>query len=69
MFAEHGYLQTSIRDVARRGELTTGAIYGHFRNKADLLVAAINQRIGEELEATSMGVSAEPNYVEALTPL
>src|SRR3954447_18267111 len=69
MFAEHGYLQTSIRDVARRGELTTGAIYGHFRNKADLLVAAINQRISEELEARAMGVAGEPDYVEALTRL
>jgi TetR/AcrR family acrAB operon transcriptional repressor len=67
LFAEQGYVQTSIRDIARRGEVTSGAIYGHFRNKADLLVAAINKRTTEELEARSIGISAEPDYVEILT--
>lgn len=67
MFAEHGYVQTSIRDIARRGSLTSGAIYGHFRNKADLLVEAINQQTAEELESQTVGVSDEPDYVEALT--
>lgn len=66
LFAEQGYLQTSIRDVARRAEVTTGAIYGHFRNKADLLVAAISKRIGEELEAT-VEADPEPYHVDTLT--
>jgi AcrR family transcriptional regulator len=69
LFAEQGYLQTSIRDVARRGSLTTGAIYGHFRNKADLLVEAINARVSEELEAQSMGLGDDPDHIETLTRL
>ena len=44
LFATRGYLQTSIRDIARDANLTTGAIYGHFRNKADLLAEAISSR-------------------------
>lgn len=67
LFAEQGYVQTSIRDIARRGNLTSGAIYGHFRNKADLLVEAINSRTAEELEAQTTGVTDEPDYIEALT--
>ena len=58
LFSEQGYMQTSIRDIARRGAVTSGAIYGHFRNKADLLVEAINQRTAEELESQTMGVSS-----------
>ena len=27
----------TVHNLARRTKLTTGAIYGHFRNKADLL--------------------------------
>jgi AcrR family transcriptional regulator len=69
LFAEQGYVETSIRDIARRGELTSGAIYGHFRNKADLLAAAINERTADELEAQSRRVSAEPDYIETLTRL
>lgn len=60
LFVEQGYGAVSVRDLARRTGLTTGAIYGHFRNKADLLVAAISDRIAEELEnptATSTGNS------------
>jgi AcrR family transcriptional regulator len=67
LFAEQGYIQTSIRDIARRGELTSGAIYGHFRNKADLLVAAINKRTAEELEARTGAPPGEADYVEVLT--
>ena len=68
LFAEHGYQQTSIRDIARQGSVTSGAIYGHFRNKADLLVAAINERTAEELEAQSTG-AMQTHYVDTLTRL
>jgi AcrR family transcriptional regulator len=67
LFAEQGYIQTSIRDIARRGSLTTGAIYGHFRNKADLLAAAINNRTAEELESRNMGRGGDQDYIETLT--
>ena len=49
-FATEGYAQTSMRDLERDGPVTLAAIYSHFHNKADLLVAAINQRIVEDLE-------------------
>src|SRR3954453_20476735 len=65
LFATQGYIQTSMRDVARRAQLTTGAIYGHFRNKADLLVEAINIRTAEELESQTMGPNSD--HVETLT--
>ena len=67
LFAEQGYVHTSIRDIARRGSLTTGAIYGHFRNKADLLAEAINTKTAEELESHTMGLGEGPDYVETLT--
>jgi AcrR family transcriptional regulator len=50
LFVEEGYGAVSVRDLARRTHLTSGAIYGHFRNKADLLVAVIGDRIATELE-------------------
>jgi AcrR family transcriptional regulator len=53
LFSTQGYLQTSIRDIARDANLTTGAIYGHFRNKAELLAEAISSRTATELEAAS----------------
>lgn len=58
MFEREGYGAVSLRDVAREHDLTTGAIYGHFRNKADLLAAAIADRIDTDLVAPSRGTGA-----------
>jgi AcrR family transcriptional regulator len=81
LFAEHGYVQSSVRDIARRSELSSGAIYGHFRSKADLLAEAIRMRIADELEAESMGLggrnddgkgaegAGDVDYVQTLTRL
>jgi AcrR family transcriptional regulator len=69
LFAEKGYGQTSIRDITRRGAVTSGAVYGHFRNKADLLAEAISLRTAEELEARSLDQGDHPDYVETLTRL
>jgi AcrR family transcriptional regulator len=49
LFIEEGYGAISVRDLARRTQVTSGAIYGHFRNKADLLVAAIADHIDRDL--------------------
>jgi AcrR family transcriptional regulator len=49
-FVTEGYGATSVRDIAERTRLTSGAIYGHFSNKANLLGEAIRYRIIEDLE-------------------
>lgn len=67
LFAERGYTQTSIRDIARRAAVTSGAIYGHFRNKAELLAEVINTRTAEQLEADTLGLPYESDYIETLT--
>jgi AcrR family transcriptional regulator len=50
VFAEEGYAAVSVRDLARRTSLTTGAIYAHFLNKAELLVEAIDARVDADME-------------------
>lgn len=66
MFAERGYLQTSIRDVAREASLTTGAIYGHFRNKAELLAEAISSRTDTLLETLPRTMPSSTAHVGIL---
>jgi AcrR family transcriptional regulator len=68
LFSAQGYGQTSIRDIARRAALTTGAVYGQFHNKADLLVQAINSRTATDLEAQSLLVGGV-SHVETLARL
>jgi AcrR family transcriptional regulator len=52
VFAEEGYGAVSVRDLARRSSLTTGAIYAHFLNKAELLVEAIDARVAADVETS-----------------
>jgi AcrR family transcriptional regulator len=69
LFSEQGYAQTSIRDIARRGSLTTGAVYGHFQNKADLLVEAINNRTTKDLDDESLLLDRQLSHVASLATL
>jgi AcrR family transcriptional regulator len=59
LFVEKGYGAVSVRDLARRTQMTSGAIYGQFRNKADLLVAAIAEHIAMDLEEPSSRRAAD----------
>jgi AcrR family transcriptional regulator len=50
VFAEKGYDGAGVAEIARRAGYTTGAIYGRFKGKAELLLAAIEARSDSELD-------------------
>src|SRR4051795_13555188 len=50
VFAERGYDRAGVQEIARRAGLTTGAIYGRFTGKAELLQAAIEAHTTDELD-------------------
>jgi AcrR family transcriptional regulator len=41
LFAEQGYAATSLEQIAQAAEVTKGAIYGHFANKEELFLSAV----------------------------
>lgn len=50
VFAAKGYDGAGVAEIARRAGYTTGAIYGRFTGKAELLQAAIRSRSNNELD-------------------
>ncbi len=48
-FAERGYDGTRIAEIAREAGLSSGAIYAHYRSKAELLLAALQARSKGEI--------------------
>src|SRR5256885_17200995 len=50
VFAEKGYDRAGVQESSRRAGLTSGAIYGRFTGKAELLQAAIESRTTDELD-------------------
>ena len=51
VFAEKGYDGAGVQEIARRAGFTTGAIYGRFCGKAELLLAAMEANSHDEFEA------------------
>lgn len=50
VFSEKGYDGARVGEIARRARLTTGAIYGRFSGKAELLRAAIEAHSSSEFD-------------------
>lgn len=47
-FYEKGFSRTTFDEIARRINLTKGAVYWHFRNKADVIAALVVQKLSEQ---------------------
>jgi len=60
VFAEEGYSAVSMRDIASRSGLSSGAIYGSFKGKTELLAEAVDATIASDVENL-------PNTVTELT--
>lgn len=50
IFYEKGYSKTTFDEIAKRINLTKGAVYWYFRNKPDIVAAIINEFTREYLE-------------------
>ena len=57
LFCEKGYSKTTFDEIAKRINFTKGAVYWHFRNKPDLLIAIIREAITQS-----------QNYMRAKVP-
>ena len=65
-FAELGYEQATVAEIAQRAGLTTGAIYNRFAGKGSLLAEVIGQIVGPRVlspvaEVTLLVTSATPD--------
>lgn len=58
-FYEKGFSRTTFDEIAKRINLTKGAVYWHFKNKADVIAAIIRQRIPEQCMNDKIGSIAE----------
>lgn len=50
LFYEKGYSKTTFDEIAKRINLTKGAVYWYFRNKPDIVAALINRYVREFLK-------------------
>jgi AcrR family transcriptional regulator len=60
LFATEGYAAVTVRAVAARSGVTSGAIYATFRGKADLLIEALRASIAIDLNDVPVDVLTRP---------
>lgn len=65
MFCEKGYSRTTFDDIAKKINLTKGAIYWHFRNKPDIIKALII----ETFERNQTAINKEITEIKTLDDL
>jgi len=58
VFAERGYEGAAVSDIARRAGFTTGAIYGRFRDKAELLLEVVRGVLESQQDAAVVATRA-----------
>src|SRR5947207_4945892 len=58
VFAERGYEGAAVSDIARRAGFTTGAIYGRFRDKAELLLEVVRGVLESQQEAAVVAAAS-----------
>jgi AcrR family transcriptional regulator len=63
VFAERGYEGAAVSDIARRAGFTTGAIYGRFRDKAELLLEVVRGVLESQQEAAVLAAAGGDNGV------
>jgi AcrR family transcriptional regulator len=66
IFADRGYLNTSVDDIAERVGVSKPMIYEYFGSKEGLLLAALRQARGELFDATSRAVVGATDAEDAL---
>jgi len=60
-FAQHGYHQATIADVAREAGVAAGTIYLYFNNKDDLLVSIFEEKVQGFIQEFHRRLSQEEN--------
>jgi len=66
IFSKKGYAATSMSDLTSATGLTKGALYGNFKNKEDLALAAMNYNLRRLVEKIESKLNATQSPIQKL---
>ena len=64
MFAERGYVETTLAELIARSGLTKGAFYFHFSSKDQLALAVIEEKQRQWVDSVQTAISAQSRAVD-----
>lgn len=69
VFAERGFHSSRVSDIAARADVADGTIYLYFKNKEEILMAAINSAFDAFMKYARTEIAAIPSPVDKLRRL
>ncbi|MEQ1572155.1 MAG: TetR/AcrR family transcriptional regulator [Myxococcota bacterium] len=66
VFAERGFHQARVSDIAKRAGVADGTIYLYFKNKEDLLLSIFEEKMDELLAGLGAAVAGTDDPVEQI---
>ncbi len=69
LFLSNGFHETTIREIAKKSNITSGTLYKHFENKEDILHAIIDPYIEEWWESCNLELEVFESKIKSLIPL
>lgn len=66
VFAQHGFSEATINNVAEKANIAGGTVYLYFKNKEDLLIQAMNEIISSRLAEIKKTISHLENPLDKL---
>jgi TetR/AcrR family fatty acid metabolism transcriptional regulator len=66
VFAENGFHNSKISQIAKEAGVADGTIYLYFKNKDDILISLFEEKMGEIVERLEAQIAAEPDPVAKL---
>jgi AcrR family transcriptional regulator len=66
VFARRGYEAAAVEEIAEEAGFTRGAVYSNFRDKDDLFVAYLRERMDEEGDELRATIQAQPDLAGRL---
>src|ERR671913_763523 len=66
VFAQHGYFQSQVADVARVAGVAAGTVYLYFKSKDDLLVSIFERSMRDAIDEGKAALAGVPDPAERL---
>src|SRR5207253_6705286 len=61
VFAERGFTKATVDEIVNRVEVTRGAFYAHFRDKADVFLTLLEESRRDEMAAAAELIARTPD--------
>ncbi|MFQ5603303.1 MAG: TetR/AcrR family transcriptional regulator [bacterium] len=66
VFAQKGFYNSKVADIAKNAQVADGTIYLYFKNKDDILISIFEEEMGEFITRTKLEIAREHDLIAKL---